>query len=162
MIDQFKNIQTVQWNGETNIYFTHGEVYRVCRVEGDDLVVFDNSDSENYIEGSDLQYVSASTKKAISPMAQLNKAVSREPEINIELGDVEYPKWANFLVINASGTTAYMYHPKEERGLNQLIELSSDIIIKLPNSGKTFEMLADLYKEGKISVEEFKDEMSRL
>lgn len=176
MIDRFKGQRLVKWMGATNTYFTSGGIYDIVRIENEmDLVIKDNSKEEYYINEEEFQYLTIATAKDKQyiqsnelpiHLANQNRpkieVESRELDIQINLNENIFPYWAAYIMIDTNGVFALVNHPDEGNGIKEKITLENPVIIKIPNKQKPFEVLANLFKEGKITFEELEAETRTL
>lgn len=178
MIDRFKGHRHVKWTGATNTYFTSGGVYDIVRIENEiDLIIKDNSKEEYYINEEEFQYLIVASAKEkhtlqIHELPMHNNSInlnrpridvdSKEHEISINLNENIFPYWTAYVMIDTNGVFALVNHPDEATGMKEKVTLDKPIILKIPNKQKPFEVLANLFKEGKITFEELEAETRTL
>lgn len=174
----FGHVRYARWNrSEQSMYFSNGQIYPIMRVEGDSLVVIDNSEEEQYIDPEDLGFFEPitdteykSSKKHMpsigysqqSPVYANRPVIeveSKEISIQVELNENQFPYWAQYIIINNEGVWATTNNPDEVSTMKEKVTLDGPIIIKLPKEQKPFEILAQLFKDGKITYEELESEI---
>lgn len=174
----FGHVRYARWNrSEQSMYFSNGQIYPIMRVEGDSLVVIDNSEEEQYIDPEDLGFFEPitdteykSSKKSMPSIGYSQQApvyanrpvievASKEIQIQVELNENQFPYWAQYIIINNEGVWATTNNPDEVSTMKEKVTLDGPIIIKLPKEQKPFEILAQLFKDGKITYEELESEI---
>lgn len=176
----FGSVRYARWNRPAaSMYFSNGQIYPIMRVEGDSLVVIDNSEEEQYIDPEDLGFFEPitdveykSTKKSRPSSGYDNmqanpvyanrpviEVESKEISIQVELNENQFPYWAQYIIINNEGVWATTNNPDEVSTMKEKVTLDGPIIIKLPKEQKPFEILAQLFKDGKITYEELESEI---
>jgi hypothetical protein len=174
----FGHVRYARWNrSEQSMYFSNGQIYPIMRVEGDSLVVIDNSEEEQYIDPEDLGFFEPitdteykSSKKHMPSIGYSQQApvyanrpvievASKEIQIQVELNENQFPYWAQYIIINNEGVWATTNNPDEVSTMKEKVTLDGPIIIKLPKEQKPFEILAQLFKDGKITYEELESEI---
>lgn len=174
----FGHVRYARWNNsKQSVYFTNGQIYPIMRVEGDSLVVIDNSEEEQYIDPEDLEFFEPVTdteyKSIKKPIAvqgygqqspvYANRPVievaSKEIQIQVDLNENQFPYWAQYVIINNEGVWATTNDPNEVSTMKEKVTLAEPIVIKLAKEQKPFEILAQLFKDGKITYAELEAEI---
>lgn len=177
----FGHVRYARWNRALpSMYFSNGQIYPIMRVEDESLVVIDNSEEEQYIDPADIQFFEPITdaeyksSKKSTPAFGYNTAphanpvyanrpvievASKEMTISVELNENQFPYWAQYIIINNEGVWATTNNPDEVSTMKEKVTLDGPIIIKLPKEQKPFEILAQLFKDGKITYEELESEI---
>ncbi len=173
----FDSVRYARWNRpQQSMYFTNGQIYPILRVEDGVLVIIDDSEEEQYIDPEDVQFFEPitdaqyKTARHSTPkqptIGQPNygprpniEVESRELSIQVDLNANQFPYWAQYLIINNEGIWATTNDPNEVSTMKEKVNLGEPIVIKLPKTQKPFEILAQLFKDGKITYEELECEI---
>lgn len=175
-IAEFEGFRLIQWtNPEQSMYLTTGQIYPIIRIENNDVIITDNMGEQYFCESNEIQWLQPMSDKdakivSKSVKSQQNipvynqnrpdiKLEQRELSIQVELDQSEIPYWATYIIIDGGGIVASVNPPDVEGGMRERVVLTKPIVIKLPKEQKPFEILANLYKEGKITYEELESEM---
>lgn len=180
--DNLKNIRYMRWVKPTDdsFSFTRMQIYPLIRVEGDnDLILVDNSGEEIYVEPEDIQFLQPVTdeeyrnqRASTTTLVQINRegVVASIPQFSIaqqgptivELNVDSLPYWAQYVTINNDGVWVTTDAPDEVSKMKEKLTLDTPIVIKVPKRKIPMEVLANMFKDGKITYAEFEEEMKKI
>ena len=79
-------------------------------------------------------------------------------ELNLDL----LPYWAQYVTINNEGVWVTNRCPDEVSKMKEKLTLETPIVIKVPKRKIPMEVLANMFKDGKITYAEFEEEMKKI
>lgn len=179
-LEKFAGVRYVRWTkvDPKRIDFTTGQIYPLMDVESDgSVVIVDNTEEAIYVDQEDVDFFEPVTDAQFKANKREQRAMSapdviqhnpnrpnigvesREMSIQVELNENQFPYWAQYIVINNEGVWATTNDPNEVSTMKEKVNLENPITIKLPKTKKPFEILAELFKEGKISYAELESEI---
>lgn len=181
--EKLRGIRYLRWVKTTDDSFSFKpqQIYPLIRVEGEnDLVVVDETQEEIYVEPEDHQYLIPvtdeeyrnSNRKTLNQVQQPNIHVAASPNILIQptnnlpsvvdLNLDQFPHWAQYVTINNEGIWATSDAVDEVSKMKEKVVLETPIVLRIPKRKIPMETLAMWFKEGKISYEEFEEEMKNM
>ncbi len=182
-MSRFKGIKYLKYINNVNpsYEFTYGELYPLLAVESDtSILTLNNLKNETFIEDDqigDFAVLTDAEEKADrlnrkgrinqleaniyvppTPMSKVNVEVpSNQFQIKVDLDESDFPYWANFIIINGQGVFAQVN--EDGTGMKEKVDLKTPIVINIPKKQKPFEILATMFKEGKITYDELEAEI---
>lgn len=174
-LSEYNGIKYIRWTSPTpNMYFYNNQIYPIVTVDGDSLVVIDETEEKSFIEPEDLQWAEPVTDEEFKASrkikqvdqhsvipgvpAQRQAPVPNSPSI-VDINLDQLPYWTQYITINNEGVWATSDPPEEVSKMKEKVTLETPIVIKIPKRKIPLEVLANLFKEGKITFPEFEAEM---
>ena len=178
----FANVRYVRWTQDKpeNVLvatYNKNEIYPLLRIEGDDMVIEDPSGEQIYVEPEDVEWFAPVSDNEFKDSRKKNKpqqqafhnpnrpqieAESNAFSITVDLNENQFPYWTQYVCINGEGVWALTNPPEEVSTMKERVTLENPIVIKIPQKKKPFEILANLFKEGKITYEELEAELKSI
>lgn len=185
-VKEFDGCRYAKWTNPDpkNIYFTAGLIYPIISTYNNEMVVMDNTEEKAFVEDDQIQWfqpiTDAEYKQSRNQMGGMQRSSQDEnvvrhnpnrPNIaaddkafstQLDLNENQFPYWANYVIINNDGVWATTSSPDEVSTMKEKVTLANPIVIQIPQKQKPFEILANLFKEGKITYAELEAELKTL